>query len=76
MVTKIKDLRGNQRLPLPALLAKKFSCCVSYCLVEVGDTESRSASSLTSVARGANPPPTDNGKYSSLLNHSVSRGQS
>ena len=23
-------------LPLPALLAKKFSCCVSYCLVEVG----------------------------------------
>ena len=37
MVTKIKDLRGNPGLPLPALLAKKFSCCVSYCLVEVGD---------------------------------------
>ena len=31
MVTKIKDLRGNPGLPLPALLAKKFS------LVEVGD---------------------------------------
>ena len=37
MITKIKDLRGNPGLPLPALLAKKFSCCVSYCLVEVGD---------------------------------------
>ena len=34
LVTKIKDLRGNPGLPLPALLAKKFSCCVSYCLVE------------------------------------------
>ena len=37
LVTKIKDLRSNPGLPLPALLAKKFSCCVSYCLVEVGD---------------------------------------
>ena len=37
MVTKIKDLRANPELPFPALLAKKFSCCVSYCLVEVGD---------------------------------------
>ena len=37
LVTKIKDLRGNPGLPLPALLAKKFSCFVSYCLVEVGD---------------------------------------
>ena len=37
MVTKIKDLRGNPGLPLPALFAKKLSCCVSYCLVEVGD---------------------------------------
>ena len=36
LFTKIKDLRGNPGLPLPALLAKKFSCCVSYCLVEVG----------------------------------------
>ena len=27
----------NPRLPLRALLAKKFSCCVSYCLVEVSD---------------------------------------
>ena len=25
---------GNPGLPLPALLAKKFSCCVSYCLVD------------------------------------------
>ena len=32
-----KDLRHNPVLPLSALLAKKFSCCVSYCLVEVGD---------------------------------------
>ena len=23
--------RGNTGLPLPTLLAKKFSCCVSYC---------------------------------------------
>ena len=45
---------GNPGLPLPALLAKKFSCCVSYCLVEVGD---HGASSSTSVARGANLPP-------------------
>ena len=37
MVTKIEDLRGNPGFPLPALLAKKFSCCVSNCLVEVGD---------------------------------------
>ena len=37
LVTKIKDLMGNPGLPLPALLAKKFSYCVSYCLVEVGD---------------------------------------
>ena len=37
LVSKIKDLRGNLGLPLPALLAKKFSCCVSYCLVKVGD---------------------------------------
>ena len=29
--------RGNPGLPLPTLLAKKCSCCVSYCLVEVGD---------------------------------------
>ena len=36
LITKIKDLRGNQGLPVPALLAKKFSYCVSYCLVEVG----------------------------------------
>ena len=35
MVTNIKDLRGNPGLPLPALLAKKFSCCVSYCLVDL-----------------------------------------
>ena len=35
LVTNIKDLRGNPGLPLPALLAKTFSCCVSYCLVEV-----------------------------------------
>ena len=31
MVTEIKYLRRNQGL------AKKFSCCVSYCLVEAGD---------------------------------------
>ena len=37
LVTKVKYLRGNPGLPLPALLAKKFSCCVSYFLVEVGD---------------------------------------
>ena len=37
MVTMIKYLRGHPGLPLPALLAKKFSCCVSYYLVEVGD---------------------------------------
>ena len=37
LVTKINDLRGNPGLPLPALLAKEFSCCVSYCLIEVGD---------------------------------------
>ena len=37
LVTKIKDLRDNRGHPLPALLAKKFSCFVSYCLVEVGD---------------------------------------
>ena len=37
LVTKTKDLKGNPGLPLPALLAKKFSCCVSYCLVEDGD---------------------------------------
>ena len=37
LVTKIKDFRGNPGLPLPGLLAKKFSCGVSYCLVEVGD---------------------------------------
>ena len=36
-VTKIKNLRRNSGLPLPALLAKKFNCCVSYCIVEVGD---------------------------------------
>ena len=28
--------RSNPGLPLPALLPKKFSCCVSSCLVEVG----------------------------------------
>ena len=33
LVTKIKDLRGNPGLSLPALVAKKFSCCVSYRLV-------------------------------------------
>ena len=37
LVTKIKDLGGNPGLSLPALIAKKFGCCVSYCLVEVGD---------------------------------------
>ena len=37
LVTKVKDIRGNPGLPLPALLGKKFSCCVSYCIVEVGD---------------------------------------
>ena len=47
LFTKIKDHRQNPGLPLPTLLAKKFSCsallvrkfncCVSYCLVEVGD---------------------------------------
>ena len=37
LVTKIKNLRSNPRLPLPAFLAKTFSCCVSYCLVEVGN---------------------------------------
>ena len=35
LVTKIKDLMSNPVLPLPALLGKTFSCCVSYCLVEV-----------------------------------------
>ena len=37
LVTKIKDLTGKPGLPLPTLLATKFSCCISYCLVEVGD---------------------------------------
>ena len=37
LVTKIKDLRGNLGLPLSGLLAKKYSYCVSYCLVEMGD---------------------------------------
>ena len=37
LVTKIKDLRGNPGLPLPAFLVKKSSCCISCCLVEVGD---------------------------------------
>ena len=37
LVTKIKDLMGNPGLPLPTLLAKKFSFCFSHCLVEVGD---------------------------------------
>ena len=37
LVTKIKDLRGNPELPLPTLLAKKFSFYFSHCLVEVGD---------------------------------------
>ena len=36
-VTKIKDLMGNPGFSLPALLAKKFSYYVRYCLVEVGD---------------------------------------
>ena len=36
LITKIKDLRRNPELPLPALLAKKFSCCVSYCFVSQG----------------------------------------
>ena len=35
LVTKIKDLRGNPGLSLPTLLAKKFSFCFSYCLVDV-----------------------------------------
>ena len=35
LVTKIKDLSGNPRFPLLTLFAKKFSCCVSYSLVEV-----------------------------------------
>ena len=35
--SRLWSLRSNPRLPLPALLAKKFSCCVSYCLAEVGD---------------------------------------
>ena len=39
LVIKIKDLRGNRGLPLPALLAKTFNCCDGYCLVEVGDHE-------------------------------------
>ena len=56
-VTKIKDLRGNPGLPLPTLIAKKFNCSVCYCLVELVTMESRSASSSTSVARGANLPP-------------------
>ena len=34
---KIKELSGNPVIPLPVLLAKKFSCCATYCLVEVGD---------------------------------------
>ena len=41
LVTKIKELRHNQGLPLPALLIKKFSCFVSYCLVKVGDRRVR-----------------------------------
>ena len=37
LVTKINDLKGNPGLPLPTLFDKKFSCCVSYRLVEVGN---------------------------------------
>ena len=38
LVTKIKDLRGNPRLPLPALLAKKFPqirCCYWWCVLGI-----------------------------------------
>ena len=35
--SRLWSLRGNPELPLPALLAKKFSYCVSYCLAEMGD---------------------------------------
>ena len=35
LVTKIKDLRGKPRVPLPTLFAKTFSCCASYRFVEV-----------------------------------------
>ena len=34
---KDQGSQGNPGLPLPVLLAKKFRCCVSYCLVKVGD---------------------------------------
>ena len=57
MVTKFKDLRGNPGLPLPALLAKKSSCCVSYCLVEAGNHRVQISISIYQLARGANLPP-------------------
>ena len=57
LVSKIKDLRGNPELPLPSLFAKKFSCCVSYRLVEVDDQLIKaSAPSSTSLERDANLP--------------------
>ena len=34
---KDQGSQGYPRASSSALLAKKFSCCVSYCLVEVGD---------------------------------------
>ena len=55
--TKIKDLSGNPGIPLSALLAKMFGCCVSYCLVEVGDHGVQITFLSTSVARGANRLP-------------------
>ena len=51
---EIMDLMGNPRLPLPTLFIKKFRCCCSNRIVEVGDHENQIASSSISVANGAN----------------------
>ena len=74
LVTKIKDLRGNPGLHLPALLAKKFSCCVSYCLVEVGDHGVQISIFIYQCSKRCTTYSCLE-KHSSLLDHSASRGQ-
>ena len=60
------DLRGNPGLLLPTLFAKKFSCRLSYRLVEVDDRGPN-----TSVTRGAYLPPMVIWKAPITVDHSA-----
>ena len=57
LITKIKDLRGNPGLPLPACLLRSSPSVSVTALLKWVTIESRSATSCTSVARCANLPP-------------------